>query len=165
MSFGHSGIRVKWTKVADDEALNEGCADLSRIPQEDLWKLRTARLCRRLAMNASLIMTDVSMEDTGKYHCEIINGMEDTVQEIFLEVQAGTSLEDGLDWCKLAQLVVALYSISTVNLENLVVAPNNEPGLTETIAPRDKGATALSDVFCYTSALKGISIGWSSLKG
>ncbi|KAG7243959.1 hypothetical protein INR49_006117 [Caranx melampygus] len=39
--------------------------------------------------DATIMITDVAVEDTGRYRCEIINGMEDSMQEVFLEVQSG----------------------------------------------------------------------------
>lgn len=94
MSFGHIGIRVKWTKVADDEALNEDVLMSMGFHKKTYGSFENRVFLQESDdEDASLVMTDVSMEDTGKYHCEIINGMEDTVQEIFLEVQGG--LTDG----------------------------------------------------------------------
>ncbi|XP_074494325.1 hyaluronan and proteoglycan link protein 1-like [Sebastes fasciatus] len=88
MSFGSVGIRVKWTKVADDEALNEDVL-LSMGFHKKTYGSFEERVFLEEHDNedASLVITDVSMDDAGKYRCEIINGVEDTVQEIHLDVQ------------------------------------------------------------------------------
>lgn len=92
MSFG--SVRVKWTKVYDDEALDEDVL-LSMGFHKKTYGSFENRVYLQEQDNddASLIITDVSMEDTGRYHCEIINGMEDTIQEVSLDVQA--DLADG----------------------------------------------------------------------
>ncbi len=82
-----SGNRVKWTKVAHDEALNEdvllsmGFHKKTYGNFEDRVYLEEAD-----SEDASLVITEVTMLDVGKYRCEIINGMEDTVQEVILEL-------------------------------------------------------------------------------
>ncbi|XP_030273800.1 hyaluronan and proteoglycan link protein 1 [Sparus aurata] len=95
MSFGGVGMRVKWTKVADDEALNEDVL-LSMGFHKKTYGSFEDRVFLQEQDNedASLVMTDVSKDDMGKYRCEIINGFEDTVHEIILEVEGG--LTDGV---------------------------------------------------------------------
>ncbi|XP_033829280.1 hyaluronan and proteoglycan link protein 1-like [Periophthalmus magnuspinnatus] len=83
-----NGMRVKWTKVAQDESFNEdvlvgmgfhiktygnfdGRAFLERANDED----------------ASLVLTDISKDDAGTYRCEIFSGMEEQVYEVALEVE------------------------------------------------------------------------------
>ncbi|XP_018525172.1 hyaluronan and proteoglycan link protein 1 [Lates calcarifer] len=195
MSFGHIGIRVKWTKVADDEALNEDVLMSMGFHKKTYGSFENRVFLQESDdEDASLVMTDVSMEDTGKYHCEIINGMEDTVQEIFLEVQGGltdgvvfpyfpasgrynmnfetamqtcVSLDavvasydqlyeawkDGLDWCNAGWLSDGTVQYPITKPREPCGGSNNGPGL-RNYGPRDKD-TALYDVFCYTSALKG----------
>lgn len=93
MSFGT--IRVKWTKVADDEALNEDVLLSMGFHKKAYGSFEDRVFLEELDNeDASLVITDVSMDDAGKYRCEIINGMEDTVQEIHLDVQGG--LLDGV---------------------------------------------------------------------
>ncbi|XP_040897858.1 hyaluronan and proteoglycan link protein 1-like [Toxotes jaculatrix] len=95
MSFGNTGLRIKWTKVADDEALNEDVL-LSMGFHKKTYGSFVDRVFLMEADNddASIMITDVSMEDSGKYRCEIISGMEDAMQEIILEVHSG--LIDGV---------------------------------------------------------------------
>ncbi|XP_035513966.1 hyaluronan and proteoglycan link protein 1a [Morone saxatilis] len=95
LSFGSLGIRVKWTKVADDEALNENVLLSMGFHKKTYGSFEDrVFLQEHDSEDASIVITDVSMEDMGKYRCEIINGVEDTNQEITLEVQAG--LTDGV---------------------------------------------------------------------
>ncbi|XP_076587954.1 hyaluronan and proteoglycan link protein 1-like [Chaetodon auriga] len=95
MSFGSIGVRVKWTKVAHDEALNEDVLLSMGFHKKTYGSFEDRVFLQELDNeDATLVITDVSMEDTGKYRCEIINGMEDTIQEIMLEVRGG--LTDGV---------------------------------------------------------------------
>lgn len=92
MSFGSIGIRVKWTKVADDEALNEDVLLSMGFHKKTYGSFEDRVFLQELDNeDASLVITDVSMDDMGRYRCEIINGIEDTVREIVLEVQGGFS--------------------------------------------------------------------------
>lgn len=86
-SFGHIGIRVKWSKVEDDEALNEDVL-LSMGFHKNSYGSFEGRvfLEEQDSEDASITITDVSMDDMGTYRCEIINGMVDNVQEVVLEV-------------------------------------------------------------------------------
>ncbi|XP_049435253.1 hyaluronan and proteoglycan link protein 1-like [Epinephelus fuscoguttatus] len=87
-AFAHVGIRVKWTKVADDEALNEDVLLSMGFHKKTYGNFEDRVFMQELDHeDATIIITDVSMEDMGKYRCEIINGMEDTVKEIILEVE------------------------------------------------------------------------------
>ncbi|XP_077418076.1 hyaluronan and proteoglycan link protein 1-like [Vanacampus margaritifer] len=94
-SFFSVGIRVKWTKLADDEALNEDVLLSMGFHKKTYGSFEDRVYLQELdSDDASLVITDVSADDAGTYRCEIINGMVDTVQEIGLEVQS--SLTDGV---------------------------------------------------------------------
>ncbi|KAM9393519.1 hyaluronan and proteoglycan link protein 1-like [Pholidichthys leucotaenia] len=88
--FGSLGARIKWTKVAEDEALNEDV-----LLSMGFHKKTYGSFVDRVFLqeddkeDASLVMTLVSMDDMGKYRCEIINGVEEMVQDVFLEVKSG----------------------------------------------------------------------------
>lgn len=93
-SYGAVGVRIKWTKVADDEALNEDVLLSMGIHKKTFGSFEDrVFLQENDNEDASIIITDVKMDDMGKYRCEIINGMVDTLQEVILEVQRG--LADG----------------------------------------------------------------------
>lgn len=94
MFFGATGVRVKWTKVADDQAFNEDV-----LLSMGFHKKTFGSFADRVFIvnndneDGSILITNVGMEDAGKYQCELINGMTDVVQEVHLEVQS--SLRDG----------------------------------------------------------------------
>ncbi|XP_070760316.1 hyaluronan and proteoglycan link protein 1a [Enoplosus armatus] len=95
ISFGSIGVRVKWTKVADDEALNEDVLLSMGFHKKTYGSFEDRVFLQELDNeDASIVITDVAMDDMGKYRCEIINGMEDSVQELVLEVHGG--LTDGV---------------------------------------------------------------------
>lgn len=83
-----SGIRVRWTKLENNQA-----------PFEDVLlslgtKTKTfGRFEKRVFLqavddrDASLVITDIAIEDTGQYRCEVINGTKHTTGDGFLKVQ------------------------------------------------------------------------------
>lgn len=88
-------FRIHWTKVEDDEAMNEDVL-LSMGYHKKTYGSFDGRVFMQESdsEDASIIITEVSMDDMGKYQCEIMNGIEETLQEVILEVQAG--LIDGV---------------------------------------------------------------------
>jgi len=88
-AIAHTGVRVKWTKVAEDEALNEDV-----LLSMGFHKKTYGSFADRVFMNetdnedASITITDVSLADAGKYLCEVINGMVDILEEVILDVQS-----------------------------------------------------------------------------
>ncbi|KAF1389037.1 hypothetical protein PFLUV_G00069290 [Perca fluviatilis] len=95
MAFGAIGSRIKWTKVADDEALNENVLLSMGFHQKTYGSFEgRVFLQEHDSEDASIIITDVSMDDKGRYRCEIINGVEESMQDITLDVQGG--LIDGV---------------------------------------------------------------------
>ncbi|XP_029916164.1 hyaluronan and proteoglycan link protein 1a [Myripristis murdjan] len=97
MSFGSNGMRVKWTKLGADESLDEDV-----LTSMGFHKKSYGRFEDRVFLqdthdeDASLVITDVSMDDMGRYRCEVINGMEDTIQEVTLGVLDNISSSDGV---------------------------------------------------------------------
>ncbi|XP_058493121.1 hyaluronan and proteoglycan link protein 1-like [Solea solea] len=87
-SLSDAGVRVKWTKVADDEALNEDVILSMGVHKKTYGNFENRVFLEEKGdhEDASLTILDVSMADMGKYLCEITNGMTDTVQEVTLEV-------------------------------------------------------------------------------
>ncbi|KAI3372500.1 hypothetical protein L3Q82_022979, partial [Scortum barcoo] len=82
------GMRIKWTKLADDEALNEDVLLSMGFHKKTYGSFEDRVFLQEDdSEDASILMTKVSMDDMGKYRCEIINGVEDTIQDIILEVQ------------------------------------------------------------------------------
>lgn len=76
--------------MADDEALNEDVMLSMGFHKKTYGSFEDRVFMQEVDKDdASLIITDVSKDDMGKYRCEIINGVEDTVQEMTLEVEGG----------------------------------------------------------------------------
>ncbi|XP_063051333.1 hyaluronan and proteoglycan link protein 1a [Engraulis encrasicolus] len=86
--FGNAGMRVKWTKYnADftqetDVFVSMGFHKKAYGNFEDRAYLREAD-----DNDATLIITNVGLDDYGKYKCEVSDGMEDNVEEVTVELQ------------------------------------------------------------------------------
>lgn len=94
MFFGATGVRIKWTKVADDPAYDQDVLLSMGFHKKTYGSFEDrAFLLHNDNEDGSILITNLAMEDTGKYHCELINGMTDVAQEVFLEVEGG--LRDG----------------------------------------------------------------------
>uniref|UniRef100_A0A3P8WJV7 Hyaluronan and proteoglycan link protein 1 n=1 Tax=Cynoglossus semilaevis TaxID=244447 RepID=A0A3P8WJV7_CYNSE len=77
---GHVGVRVKWTKVAEDESLNEDVLLSMGFHKKTYGNFQDRVFLQEGdSEDASLTITSVSLEDTGMYHCEVINGMSDVI--------------------------------------------------------------------------------------
>lgn len=89
-SLADAGVRIKWTKVADDEALNEDVLLSMGFHKKTFGRFESRVVLQESdSEDASLTIFEVSMEDKGKYQCEIVNGMTDIAQEVTLEVFSG----------------------------------------------------------------------------
>lgn len=76
--------------MEDDEALNEDVLVKMGPHMRAYGSFEGRVFLQDLdSEDASLIMTEVSMDNKGKYHCNIDNGIEDSLQEVILEVHAG----------------------------------------------------------------------------
>ncbi|XP_038125792.1 hyaluronan and proteoglycan link protein 1-like [Cyprinodon tularosa] len=83
-------MKVTWTKVGQNGSENEEVLLSMGIHTSGKFKDR-AYLVDTNAGDASLVLTNISMEDMGKYHCEVQDGMEDIVKHVILEVENGTT--------------------------------------------------------------------------
>ena len=88
--FGSMGMRVKWIKIADDESFSEDVLISMGFHKRTYGSFedRVFLVDPNSDYDASVEMLDISMEDMGKYHCEIISGEEEIVHEIILEVES-----------------------------------------------------------------------------
>ncbi|XP_017283457.1 hyaluronan and proteoglycan link protein 1 [Kryptolebias marmoratus] len=84
-------LRVKWTKAAEDGSEDEDVLLLMGQHQKTYGRFGNRVFLEASDDNedVSLTITDVSKEDMGKYHCEIMNGVEDIIQDVILEVENG----------------------------------------------------------------------------
>ncbi|XP_056153333.1 hyaluronan and proteoglycan link protein 1-like [Lampris incognitus] len=93
MSFGNVGIRVKWSKVSEDDSLEEDVMVSMGFHKKSYGSFRGRVFLQEAdSEDASLMITDISADDMGKYRCEIINGMDDNIVEITLEMQGSEGL-------------------------------------------------------------------------
>lgn len=121
--------------MEDDEALNEDVLVKMGPHMRAYGSFEGRVFLQDLdSEDASLIMTEVSMDDKGKYHCNIDNGIEDSLQEVILEVHAGlmTGKSCFIVFCYFVLLLfpylhffeihLIIYSISLKKQNNLVYA-------------------------------------------
>ncbi|CAN9513324.1 unnamed protein product [Ophioblennius macclurei] len=84
------GVRVKWSKLAEDGALIEDVLVSMGFHKKTYGSFENrAFLLEEDDEDGSLMINDVTAKDSGKYRCEIVNGVEDIVQDITLEVHGG----------------------------------------------------------------------------
>ncbi|XP_046904227.1 hyaluronan and proteoglycan link protein 1a [Hypomesus transpacificus] len=87
MAFGSTGMRVKWTKLSDDESTEEDVLVSMGFHKKSYGSYNgRIRLQEADQDDASLVIENVARDDMGKYRCEVIDGMDDTVQDVTLEV-------------------------------------------------------------------------------
>uniref|UniRef100_A0A1A8MN01 Hyaluronan and proteoglycan link protein 1a n=1 Tax=Nothobranchius pienaari TaxID=704102 RepID=A0A1A8MN01_9TELE len=85
-------FKVKWIKVGADESLNEDVLMSMGLHKRTYGSFEGRIFLQELDNHdASLVINDVSMEDMGKYRCEIMDGVEDVIQDVILEVENGLS--------------------------------------------------------------------------
>ncbi|KAI2664445.1 Hyaluronan and proteoglycan link protein 1 [Labeo rohita] len=86
------GNRIKWTKIEDDSTETDVLMSMGFHKktygnyQDRVYLLETDD------SDATLVITDLDLKDYGTYKCEIINGMNDKVVEVDLELQGENSL-------------------------------------------------------------------------
>ncbi|XP_029018272.1 hyaluronan and proteoglycan link protein 1-like [Betta splendens] len=82
----YMGVKIKWTRLVDDKEedvlLSMGFHIKAYGSFEDRVFLETPD-----SADGSIVITNVSKEDAGRYQCEIINGVVDEIHEVLLEVQ------------------------------------------------------------------------------
>jgi hyaluronan and proteoglycan link protein 1 len=82
MSFGRVGIRIKWTKLSADESLEEDVLVSMGFHKKSYGSfLGRVRLLEADDDDASLLINDVSLDDMGKFRCEVIDGMDDVIHD------------------------------------------------------------------------------------
>ncbi|XP_010875439.1 hyaluronan and proteoglycan link protein 1a isoform X2 [Esox lucius] len=89
VNFGRLGMKIKWTKMSMDESVEEDVLESMGGLHENSYGSFQGRvhLLEEDDDDASLILTDVSQDDVGKFICEVIDGFDDNIHVVILEVQ------------------------------------------------------------------------------
>ncbi len=81
-------LRIKWTKLTSDYL-----KEIDVFVAMGFHKKSYGRFHGRVHLqdagknDASLVITDITLEDYGKYKCEIIDGLEDDTAVVLLDLQ------------------------------------------------------------------------------
>lgn len=90
MAFGSGThkIRIKWTKLTSDY-LKEVDVFVSMGYHKKAYGGYQGRVFLKGGSDndASLVITDLTLEDYGKYKCEVIEGLEDDTAVVSLDLQ------------------------------------------------------------------------------
>ncbi|KAL0192362.1 hypothetical protein M9458_010658, partial [Cirrhinus mrigala] len=84
MMFGN---RIKWTKIEDDSTETDVLLDMGFHKKTYGNFQGRVYLLETDDSDATLVITNLDLKDYGTYKCEIINGMNDKVVEVDLELQ------------------------------------------------------------------------------
>ncbi|KAM4577422.1 hyaluronan and proteoglycan link protein 1-like isoform 2-T2 [Odontesthes bonariensis] len=86
--FGSMGIRVKWTKLGEEESLTEDVLTSMGFHKKTYGSFKDRVFMQEYdSDDASIVITDVTMDDVGKYRCDATNGEEDYVVDIIVELE------------------------------------------------------------------------------
>uniref|UniRef100_A0A8C9ZSN9 Hyaluronan and proteoglycan link protein 3 n=1 Tax=Sander lucioperca TaxID=283035 RepID=A0A8C9ZSN9_SANLU len=125
--------------------------------------------------DAALVMTKLLLNDTGRYHCEVVDGLEDKSTSVYLELQGVVfpyhraceeqgsilatftqlfqSWKEGLNWCNAGWLAdgTVQYPITQPRV------PCGGHGLAPGVRSYGRRHLHLHryDVFCFSSSLRG----------
>ncbi|XP_063296517.1 hyaluronan and proteoglycan link protein 2 isoform X2 [Pelobates fuscus] len=162
--------KVKWSKINPVDPLENLIIISNGKQHKNYDKLKgRARLRRSHRLDASLVITNVSLEDEGRYKwvvfpyqskegryhynyvearqaCEEQDGRMATFSQLY---QAWT---DGLDWCNAGWTLDGTVHYPVI-VPRQPCGGNLPPGI-RSYGPKDKMKDRF-DVFCFTSALKG----------
>ncbi|KAM4690064.1 hyaluronan and proteoglycan link protein 2 [Rhinophrynus dorsalis] len=80
--------KIKWSKVNPVDPLENLIIISNGQHHKNYDKLKgRARLRRSHRLDASLVITNVSLEDEGRYRCELVNGLEDQSLTLALQLE------------------------------------------------------------------------------
>ncbi|KAL0979749.1 hypothetical protein UPYG_G00189140 [Umbra pygmaea] len=94
MNLGRVGMRIEWNKLSTDESPEESVF----TSMGDIHKKSYGSFQDRVYLleddedDASLVLTNMSLEDVGIFRCEVIDGLDDTVHVVTLEVQGSVGV-------------------------------------------------------------------------
>nr|BAD52342.1 hyaluronan proteoglycan link protein 1 [Danio rerio] len=86
------GNRIKWTKIEDDSTETDVLISMGFHKKAYGSYQDRAYLLEVDDSDATLVITDLDVNDYGTYRCEFIDGMNDMTLEVDLEVQGKDSL-------------------------------------------------------------------------
>ncbi|XP_030214963.1 hyaluronan and proteoglycan link protein 1 [Gadus morhua] len=88
--FANIGIRVKWSRVPEDETLDEEEILVSLGIHTKSFGEYNGRAFLQGAdeKDASLTIMDVTASDSGRFRCEVFRGMEEVIHDVTLLVEA-----------------------------------------------------------------------------
>ncbi|CAL8346675.1 unnamed protein product [Lota lota] len=95
MPFVNIGIRVKWSRVPEDDTLDEEEVLVSLGIHTKSFGEFSGRAFLRQAdeKDASLTIMEATASDNGLYRCEVFRGMEEVVHDVTLEVKDASLVE------------------------------------------------------------------------
>ncbi|KAJ8286712.1 hypothetical protein GJAV_G00042380 [Gymnothorax javanicus] len=81
-------LRIKWTKLTSDYLKEEDVFVAMGFHKKSYGRFHGRVFLQEAAENdASLVITELTLEDYGKYKCEIIDGLEDGTGVVTLDLQ------------------------------------------------------------------------------
>ena len=94
-THGHDGVRLKWTKVVDPLAFADVFVALG--PQHRAFGSYRGRaeLQGDGPGDASLVLRNVTLQDYGRYECEVTNELEDDTGMVKLDLEGDQTVWAG----------------------------------------------------------------------
>ncbi|XP_030647300.1 hyaluronan and proteoglycan link protein 1a [Chanos chanos] len=86
-SFGGTGRRVKWTKLSDDDTETDVLVSMGFYKKSYGNYQNRVYLQEADDNDASLVITNVNIDDYGRYRCVVIHGMDDNTVDVELQLQ------------------------------------------------------------------------------
>ncbi|PKK17686.1 hypothetical protein A306_00000470, partial [Columba livia] len=146
-----SNYRVKWSKVEPANYRESIIIITNGLYHKNYGPLSPrVRLRHSHRYDASLTITNVALEDEGRYRCQLVNGLEDESVSLTLHLEAWT---EGLDWCNAGWILDGTVHYPIINSREPCGGRLLLPGV-RTYGARDKQKDRF-DAFCFTSALQG----------
>ncbi|XP_032849863.2 hyaluronan and proteoglycan link protein 2 isoform X2 [Tyto alba] len=143
--------RVKWSKVEPANYRESIIIITNGLYHKNYGPLSPrVRLRHSHRYDASLTITDVALEDEGRYRCQLVNGLEDESVSLTLHLEAWT---EGLDWCNAGWILDGTVHYPIINSREPCGGRLLLPGV-RTYGAKDKQKDRF-DAFCFTSALQG----------
>lgn len=89
--FASIGIRVKWSRIPEDETLDEEKVLLSLGHYTKTYGEFSDRAFLQQAneKDGSLVIMESTVSDSGRYRCEVFKGIEEVAYDVILQVEDG----------------------------------------------------------------------------